>query len=334
MKQYLLLFLFFISTLYTANAQSISLVGSAVNGWPDDIFMDEECMNNGNGNCNGQGNSNGNGANNGNDGNNQYNTDIVDFDLIFYTDDNIEYYTNAFYTNGGEARFREDGSWDVQWSADDFPSGTADESGKNVAIPPGYWKIRFNRQTAEYTFEEDDNLVGLVGPGANGWPNGNNATDIGLNSRDLEEYTLKNFETDGGDVKFRYNLDWTTNWGSDDFPSGIGVQDGADIAVPPGVYDITFNRITGAFSFADSALSVDEVDNATTVRVFPNPTTDQWVFSSSKETIQRVEIYNVLGKRVLSSRNGKINASNLSSGVYMARIATENQQITLKVIKR
>lgn len=51
-------------------------------------------------------------------------------------------------------------------------------------------------------------------------------------------------------VKFRRNFDWAINWGSSNFPSGVGVQDGANIHVTAsGYYMIEINIQTGAYQF-------------------------------------------------------------------------------------
>lgn len=39
------------------------------------------------------------------------------------------------------------------------------------------------------------------------------------------------------------------NWGASDFPSGIGVQNGANIPVKSGSYIVIFNDITGGYNF-------------------------------------------------------------------------------------
>jgi starch-binding outer membrane protein SusE/F len=59
------------------------------------------------------------------------------------------------------------------------------------------------------------------------------------------------------DMKFRENQDWTTNWGSSDFPAGIGILDGPNIPVTLNtnygttIYNISFNCRTGAYTFTD-----------------------------------------------------------------------------------
>lgn len=51
-------------------------------------------------------------------------------------------------------------------------------------------------------------------------------------------------------VKFRRNFDWAINWGSSNFPSGVGVQNGANIHVTTsGYYMVEINIQTGAYQF-------------------------------------------------------------------------------------
>lgn len=51
------------------------------------------------------------------------------------------------------------------------------------------------------------------------------------------------------EVKFRRNASWEINWGSSDFPSGAGVQNGSNIPVPYGKYSVIFNCMTGEYTF-------------------------------------------------------------------------------------
>ena len=59
-------------------------------------------------------------------------------------------------------------------------------------------------------------------------------------------------EKDGG-LKFKGNASWDVNWGCEaDMATsyfGKGSQNGANIVVPAGTYDVFFNDITGEFVF-------------------------------------------------------------------------------------
>lgn len=90
--------------------------------------------------------------------------------------------------------------------------------------------------------------IGIIGdatPG--GWTTD---TDMHLaDPNDKYTWTVTLYLNAGG-AKFRASDDWGTNWGSADFPSGTGTQDGSNIAIPTaGYYKVTFNDNTGAYSF-------------------------------------------------------------------------------------
>lgn len=153
----------------------------------------------------------------------------------------------------GEAKFRANDSWTVNWGAADFPSGIATQNGANIPVPAGRYKVTFNPATGEYNFVADAGIttVGIIGsatPG--GWDsdftmlddgNGNWSAVIGLNN---------------GEVKFRANDAWDINWGAGDFPSGTGTQNGPNIPVTAGIYLVTFNSNTGAYSFTQTTIGI------------------------------------------------------------------------------
>lgn len=87
--------------------------------------------------------------------------------------------------------------------------------------------------------------IGIIGPAVDNW-----YVDVDMSTTDEVIYTLEDFPLKSGYCKFRQNDRWLVNWGSYEFPEGSGFQDGPDIPVyTSGNYDITFNRLTGAYSF-------------------------------------------------------------------------------------
>ena len=73
------------------------------------------------------------------------------------------------------------------------------------------------------------------------------------------------------------------------------------------------------------------------VKLYPNPTENQWQVTS-KDDIEKVEVYNLLGKRVLSltprTRVATIVADKLNSGIYLAKIETASGTGAMKLIKK
>ena len=104
-----------------------------------------------------------------------------------------------------------------------------------------------------FVFAQFDN-ISIIGQ-FSGW-----ATDVPLITSDGITYTLasQNFGVTGG-AKFRKDNQWETNWGSNTFPTGTGVQGGADIPIPAGTYDIVFNKETGAYVFTEVESVFDNI---------------------------------------------------------------------------
>ena len=88
--------------------------------------------------------------------------------------------------------------------------------------------------------------VSIIGDGAQGW-----GTDVTMTTTNGINYTLNNVTLVNGFVKFRKTGEWGTNWGSDSWPSGVASNGGSNIATVAGVYNVSFNRVTGAFAFQD-----------------------------------------------------------------------------------
>jgi hypothetical protein len=99
-------------------------------------------------------------------------------------------------------------------------------------------------------------VIGMIGDFTS-WAANN---DVIMTSTDNVNWTVTNqaFLVSGG-VKFRQDQDWATNWGSLDFPTGTGTQGGDNIPVPAGIYDVTFNSVTGAYTFTEVVTSFDNI---------------------------------------------------------------------------
>lgn len=71
------------------------------------------------------------------------------------------------------------------------------------------------------------------------------------------------------------------------------------------------------------------------VNVFPNPVTDVLNITGATAVVS-VDIYNVLGKKVMSFKevnSGTINLSSLAKGLYIAKLNTESGSKAVKIIK-
>jgi alpha-amylase len=94
--------------------------------------------------------------------------------------------------------------------------------------------------TSLFTFGQTVSIIGTF----TNW-----ASDVNMNSTDNTNWTLTYTFNATEQVKFRQNASWTVNWGNSNFPSGTGIQDGPNVQVPAGEYNISFNSTTGAYNF-------------------------------------------------------------------------------------
>ena len=86
-----------------------------------------------------------------------------------------------------------------------------------------------------------------------------------------------------------------------------------------------------------SATAGLENKNLFDAKVYPNPASDTWTISTQNNVITSVEVFNLLGERVLLQNNSStdltISTRGLTSGVYFARIATAKGVKSVKLIK-
>ena len=93
-------------------------------------------------------------------------------------------------------------------------------------------------------------VVGIVGPAANGWPNDDNPTpDIMLTDNGDGTHSIDALTLTTGSAKFRENQEWTVSYGGDTFPTGSITND--DIPVQAGIYDILLDLNTNTYTFTD-----------------------------------------------------------------------------------
>jgi endoglucanase Acf2 len=73
-------------------------------------------------------------------------------------------------------------------------------------------------------------------------------------------------------------------------------------------------------------------------KVYPNPTLNVWNLKSTNTSIKSLQVFNLLGKRMISIRpNSKqvsIDATNFESGLYFAQIQTDTGISSIKLIKK
>lgn len=176
---------------------------------------------------------------------------------------------NQFYFTGyfgvGSFKLLSDQAWAPSYGKDgnslQFRETEDDPDPANFDVATaGYYSLNVNIDDLTFTFEAFDasaaatyDVLGIVGAGTSvGWPNDDNPTpDIKMSNSDLDKHIWQASDivlTDGP-AKFRANLAWDVNWGSDTFPSGLATMGGPDIPGEAGIYNVWFNDLTGRYIF-------------------------------------------------------------------------------------
>ena len=92
----------------------------------------------------------------------------------------------------------------------------------------------------------------------------------------------------------------------------------------------------GSVVIGEATAGVDD-NSFVNVSVYPNPSNSNWNFRTGNTVITSVEVFNLLGKRVVSQNNNStelsISTQGLSSGIYIARITTEQGVKSVKLIR-
>ena len=152
-------------------------------------------------------------------------------------------------------------NWDDAWgcnSQGEYGSGPG--YGDAISIPgqDGYYTITFNTATMEfsltpYTGSTPQTFNVMTMPGEhNYWSveSGEyNMSPINL-FKENHEWVYRGFTVSGENpMKFAADHQWDANWGDKEFPYGVGQQDGNNIVMKKGTYDVYFNDITGHYNF-------------------------------------------------------------------------------------
>lgn len=93
-------------------------------------------------------------------------------------------------------------------------------------------------------------------------------------------------------------------------------------------------QVSSGFINSDnsSTLGLTPITNSTyNLIVYPNPAS-AYIFIKSDIPIDSIEIYNVLGSKVIETKLKTINVYNLQSGLYLIKIVSKNKKVTKKVL--
>ena len=245
-----------------------------------------------------------------------------------------EMYGAIVTCTAGEAKFRQDDDWAINWGAADFPVGVGTQGGANIPVPAGAYMVIFNRTTGMYSFQttfdvtykvDITNYLTANTLAANGIRVGGNFTDNGATVAagpvaNWSPADANSAMTDEGNniwsITMSYpvaslgltqlykfvNGDWGANEGTDAANTiatdSCGVDDGA------GNINRTYTIMPGTVCYvwdACTACGVSVAENAiANLTVAPNPATDvvNFTFEANNAAVATVTIFDLAGKAV------------------------------------
>lgn len=185
----------------------------------------------------------------------------------------------------------------------------------------------------------DYNSVSIIGTAVNGaW-----TLDIPMiqNTENASIWSLENQLLQSGNLKFRADQAWTTNWGSNTFPQGRGVQDGSNIPVTSGIYNISFHDGTGDYVF--TLVTATDTIEQNLIKIYPVPSAEDFIIVYSNQMVTNetmIQITDLAGK-VCSTTMVKesdphcyVDIRSLNAGSYLLHIINPSSRQIGKFIKQ
>ncbi|MEM6516011.1 MAG: SusE domain-containing protein [Bacteroidota bacterium] len=166
-------------------------------------------------------------------------------DGTFYSTDTPNVFVAYETLLNGEIKFRENNDWGSNLG-DNGADGTLESEGANIAVTEGTYKITLDLSTSLGTYSIEPFSLGVVGSGFNDWGNaGDDAKFYYDNLTDTFKVSTKLLD---GEIKFRINNDWGTNYGGS---GGTLAQEGANIPSTAGHYLITVDLNNNSYSIVE-----------------------------------------------------------------------------------
>ncbi|WP_159950949.1 SusE domain-containing protein [Polaribacter septentrionalilitoris] len=148
----------------------------------------------------------------------------------------------------GEIKFRENSDWANNYGGDSSTGGALVSGGSNIAVTAGSYKITMDLNNLTYSIESFS--LGLVGSATeNSW----DGPDMVMQYDQYSDVFRAIVTLTDGEMKFRLNNDWGTNWG-DDGVDGTADAGGANIVITAGNYIVTFDM-------KDLTYTLEKIDN-------------------------------------------------------------------------
>ena len=160
----------------------------------------------------------------------------------------------GYFKSDGFKIVKNPGSWDDQWgSSDGTESSLILKDGGDIKPAEGYYKLSMDTKKSTLKMEKVDitpatyTTMGIIGLNGD-WDNDIVMTQFAAAvNPHLWSATIE--VPADTECKFRANAGWDNNWGSTEFPYGVGTNNGSNIPVTAGNYTVVFNDIDGSYTF-------------------------------------------------------------------------------------
>lgn len=132
----------------------------------------------------------------------------------------------------GEAKFRAENAWAVNWGATGWPSGTGTQDGPNIPVIGGTYKITLNAASGEYSFAEPSSTINLL-----------NSTSISIAPNPVKD--VLNIRITAEELKGDMQLIIFNSLGAQVLTQSINIQDNASVNVAkllPGNYLVNLSN--------------------------------------------------------------------------------------------
>lgn len=129
-----------------------------------------------------------------------------------------------------------------------------DDPGNITISEEGYYRIQIDTKEHKMTWEKLEEApvyTQIAMPGEyQGWDTSKNLMNVVTTVTENHDWFVGKMEfTEDTQLKFAADNAWTVNWGKNEFPYGKGEQDGDNIPVVKGTYNVYFNDILGTYNF-------------------------------------------------------------------------------------
>lgn len=278
----------------------------------------------------------------------------INFDATNFSPDPIGLgfgFMNVFDNpkDGSIGGYQYSSGWGIADLVGEFDTGanTLTLKPNRIGDTDPYWQsagvLEGNKIMDANCFIQDDTLVGTSFT-FNGNVISNTLDDSGLSFTYTQIAFIKVFNADFSTLLMEDTApltagDFTLSMDATAAPVDAHVQYGFQIIGPninsDGSFNTAYDNI-GSIVVQPATLSL-ETFSANEFSIYPNPSTNNWNVKGTQE-IRSIQVFDVLGKKVIDispeTSDVLIDASTLNSGLYFARINSENGTKTLKLIKK